>query len=163
VMFKCVFRVSVPNAMDLRRSRFPPSGPNPPNSIPLMPRDELFPLDTDSSASARGRTDASDAIATDARNVRDMTNRRGLFGKEGTRLPSLRKRNRLVSGVYGKRTFDAPHFETSSQTLPPAPEGDASLSHTKVLHLNPIEPSWQGRRDVKPFVGGIRSQPQQHL
>jgi len=128
-----------------------------------MPRDELFPLDTDSSASARGRTGASDAIAIDVRDDRDMTNRWGSLGKEATPLPSLRKRNGLVSGFYGKRTFDAPHFETSSQTLPPAPEGDASLSHTKVLHLYPIEPGWQGRRDVESFVGCIRSQPQQHL
>jgi hypothetical protein len=47
---------SIPNEMDRHIRRFPPAGPNPSDSIPLMPRDELFPLEADSSVSARGRT-----------------------------------------------------------------------------------------------------------
>jgi len=46
---------TIASEIDLRRRRFPPPGPNPSNSIPLMSRGESFPLGADSSVSARVR------------------------------------------------------------------------------------------------------------
>jgi hypothetical protein len=42
--------------MDRHIREFSPAGPNPSDSIPLMPHDELFSLEADSSVPARGRT-----------------------------------------------------------------------------------------------------------
>ena len=59
---------SIPSEIDLHRRRFPPPGSNPSNLIPLMPRDEFFPLDADCSVSARGRSGSS------VRNLHPFTN-----------------------------------------------------------------------------------------